>query len=106
MILTRRFAIKIPSVRSWRDFLFGLLNNMNEARTAREGLDGFCPVVLAIPGGFALVMPRVEILCERDFAAFDPAAFCRRDGYEINAEHKPDSFGRLNGTIVAVDYGW
>lgn len=106
VILTRKHAIKIPSLRNWRDFLFGLLNNMNEAKLGRSGLDGYCPVRLALPGGFAIVMPRASILSEDEFMAFDAAAFCDRGAYRINAEHKADSFGRINGEIVCVDYGW
>jgi len=106
VILTRQHAYKIPTLRNWRDFLFGLLNNMNEARLGRAGLDGYCPVLFAAPGGFLIVMPRACILTEDEFLAFDAVEFCERGEYRINAEHKPDSFGRLGARIVAVDYGW
>lgn len=100
VILTRRWAIKVPRPTSWRAILFGLINNLNEAAWSREGT-GRCPVRLAIPGGFAIVMPRVPIL---DEIAFDVAAFNEAHGLRVEA--KPDSFGLLNGQIVAVDYGW
>lgn len=98
VLLTRRYAIKIPSLRSWRDFLFGLLNNQNEAAACRE--PGHCPVLLAVPGGWLLVMPRARILTSAEFAALDMASLPARP------ERKPDSFGWLGGRLVAVDYGW
>lgn len=98
VLLTRRYAFKIPSVRCWRDFLFGLLNNLNEAAWSRE--PGHCPVLYAAPLGFLLVMPRLRILTDTEFASLDPAALPGR------AERKPDSYGWLNGEPVAVDYGW
>jgi hypothetical protein len=102
VILTRQHAIKVPSPRCWRDFLFGLLNNLNEARDSH--LPGRCPVVARLPLGLAIVMPRARILTDREFACFDYHGFCREN--EIRAEPKPDSFGEVAGRIVAVDYGW
>ena len=103
VILTRRWAIKVPRPTGWRDFLFGLLNNLHEAAWSREGT-GRCPVALAVPGGFAIVMPRLRILDEAEFAAVDVAAF--NLAHDLRAEPKPDSFGWLDGRVVAVDYGW
>jgi hypothetical protein len=102
VILTRRHAIKLPRVRSWRDFLYGLLNNLNEARDHQLG--GRCPVVARLPGGFAIVMRRAEILSAREFERLDYHGFCR--AHRLVAEAKPDSFGILDGRVVAVDYGW
>lgn len=94
--------MKFPSLASWRDFLFGLLNNQNEAANCHR--DGACPVLWACPGGWVLIMPRCEPLNDEAFAAFDHIAFHKRTGLRV--EHKPDSFGLLKGQIVAVDYGW
>lgn len=98
VILTRRHAIKIPSLRCWRDFLFGLLNNMNEAAWADD--PAHCPVLWSAPLGLAIVMPRARMLSLDEFAqvaAYLPP--CR-------AEMKPSSWGRVRGRLVAVDYGW
>lgn len=100
VLLVGPWAVKVPSLRSWRDFLFGLLNNMNEAAWSRQ--PGHCPVLLAGPGGLFVVMPRARILGEAEFHQLRlldrlPAA---------RAEPKADSFGWLNGRLVAVDYGW
>lgn len=98
VILTRRHAIKIPSLRSWRDFLFGLLNNMHEAQAQRSE-PFYCPVLWAAPLGLAIVMPRVRVLTDQEWPAVTlPAGGC--------AEHKPSSWGWLGDRLVAIDYGW
>lgn len=102
VVLVGRYAVKFPSPRCWQDFLFGLLNNLREARDG--ALPGRCPVVASLPLGLAVVMRRAEPLNEDEFASFPAYEFCREHG--ISAEYKPDSFGKLNGRIVALDYGW
>jgi hypothetical protein len=102
VLLTRRYAFKFPTLASWRDFLFGLLNNQNEAANCHR--DGACPVLWACPGGWLLVMPRCVTMDEDIFALFDSVAWAKRTGLRV--EHKPDSFGFHQGRIVAVDYGW
>lgn len=107
VFLIGRYAIKVPSPRCWRDFLFGLLNNMNEREfcKAEAAKPLCCPVLCSVPGGFAIVMPRVRTMTAEEFAAFDHVAFKGKPEI-VRAEPKPDSFGWLDGRIVAVDYGW
>lgn len=102
VLLIGSYAVKFPSPRCWQDFLFGLLNNLREARDG--SLPGRCPVVARFPLGLVIVMRRAVPLDEREFASFHAYEFCREHG--ISAEQKPDSFGKLNGRIVALDYGW
>lgn len=98
VILTPRHAIKVPSLRCWRDFLFGLLNNMTEAEDCdREPF--YCPVLWSAPLGLAIVMPRVRVLTEAEF----PSVTLPRGGC---VEHKPSSWGWLGDRLVAIDYGW
>ena len=98
VVLTRRFAFKVPTPRSWRDFLFGLLNNMHEAKRSAE--PGHCPVRFALPGGFLIVMPRARILTDDEFWSLNHAEL------PPTPERKADSFGWLGDKLVAGDYGW
>ena len=100
VILTPCHALKLPSLRSWRDFLFGLLNNLNEAAWHREH-PCYCPVTWSAPLGLLLVMPRAQILDDATFADVEsvlPAI--------PGAERKASSWGWLGDRIVAVDFGW
>ncbi|MBI1408147.1 MAG: hypothetical protein GC145_18700 [Caulobacter sp.] len=106
VILAGPWAIKAPRPDyGWRLFLHGLLCNMTEAVFGRSALEGFCPVVWHIPGGWLLVQRRARVMTEAEFATFDVAAFCDRETYQIAAETKADSFGWIDGQVVAIDYG-
>lgn len=106
VLLTRRYAIKIPKlIYGWHKFLCGLLANMQERQFADANLPGLCPVVFSLPGGWILVMRRAEPLTDEEWRAFDARSFCERPDCTVPAEFKRDSFGVLDGRIVAVDYG-
>jgi hypothetical protein len=105
VFLWRGLAFKLPATHSWRNFLNGLLANMTERACGRVSLPGFCPVVFSLAGGFLVVMRRARPLTPAEWAGFDPVAFCLRGDYSIPAEPKEDSFGVLDGAIVAIDYG-
>lgn len=63
VFLIGRWAVKVPKLtRGWRNFLQGLLANMQERELSRRGYPQLCPVVFSIPGGWLVVMPRVEPL--------------------------------------------
>ncbi|MCM5689520.1 hypothetical protein CN140_02645 [Sinorhizobium meliloti] len=66
VILTRRYALKLPSFKSWRLFLQGLLANMQEREFGKAERDGLCPVLFSIPGGLLVVMPRCSALTTKN----------------------------------------
>lgn len=99
VLLVGRWAFKFPSCRSWRDFLYGLLNNMTEGELGCRGDPILCPVLLNVWGGLCVVMRRVEPLDDLEGVDLDPWRV-------YHVEPKPNSYGRLRGRVVAVDYGW
>ena len=113
VILTKRWAIKLPClVYGWKYFLYGFLANMQELEWS--GFDErLCPIRFALPGGALVVMPRCEPLTDEEFCdsvAEDWNLMCdlstgEKLCAELPVEMKTCSFGRLNGRIVAVDYG-
>src|ERR1051326_2954660 len=115
VVLTRRFAIKVPTlVYGWRMFLYGLLANMQEC--AWSGADErLCPVRFALPGGLLIIMPRCEALTDEEFianvipkwgqVADEETGMPLPYSVNLPVEVKSCSFGRLKGKIVAVDYG-
>lgn len=104
VLLVGPWAFKFPTLASWRDFLFGLLNNQTEARVGRQHA-GACPVLWHLPGGWLVVMPRVQTFTAEEWRAFNYAAWQEAHG-PLCVEPKPCSFGRYAGRVVAVDYGW
>lgn len=105
VILLWRWAIKFPNPRyEWRHFLQGLLANMQEVTFSKTKWVKLCPVLWSLPGGWILVMRRAQILTDEEFLSM-PEDWRDEPEYSIPAEMKSDSFGWLNGRIVAVDYG-
>ncbi len=108
VLLTRRHAFKIPNIRCWWHAVWGLIDNMQEARVNGRGrwatrATGVAPLVFALPGGLLGVMRRARPLTDTEWTAFDPIAHCREHG--LSAEPKRDSYGVLDDRIVAIDYG-
>ena len=56
VVLTRRYAIKLPRLRCFR---YGRLNNLNEWRWQHEDRH-YCPVLWCAPFGLLSIMPRVQ----------------------------------------------
>ena len=50
-------------------------------------------------------MKRVRVLTEDEFANLDLEKWVERGDYTVPAEIKHDSFGWLDGKLVAIDYG-
>lgn len=109
VILTKRYAIKIPRFwwhRSfrWQTFLYGLLGNMQERDFATAGWPELCPIRWSVPGGWLVVMHRAEPLTV-DLTDEEYEAFVEQDDYRVPVEQKRDGFGLLDGRLVAIDYG-
>ena len=107
VLLIGGFAFKIPSLYSWKNFLWGLLANMQEVEFNRcvEMKDKLCPIRFFLPLGLLVVMPKVRILTKDELPKEALEKFCVEDDFKIPAELKHDSFGYFKGKLVAVDYG-
>ena len=100
-------AIKVPRPASWKQFLWGMLANLQEADLGRRGYPELCPVLFAAPGGVAVVMRRARVCNENDAPTEEEyRELTSRPDRCVPAEWKPDSWGRLrDGRLVAIDYG-
>lgn len=105
VLLIFGWAIKIPRVTEWRLFLLGLLANMQERIFSRTGWPELCPVVFSLPGGWLVIMRRAREITADEWAQFDADRWRDRGEYIVPAEAKRDSYGWIDGRIVAVDYG-
>jgi hypothetical protein len=99
VVCVGRWALKFPKLtRGWRQFLIGLLANMQESDFSKLGWsDLLCPVVFYLPGGWLVVMPRAAPLSDEQLDGFDFGAYLMPDdGRAIPTEPKGDSFGVVN----------
>lgn len=101
------YAIKIPSLHSYTNFLNGLLANMNECKFSKciDFSEKLCPVFFSIPFGFLVVMPLVRVLKKGELSNEYLINFCECNNGVLPAEIKHDSFGYLKGKLVCIDYG-
>ena len=102
VLLIGRWAIKFPSAVEWRLFLQGLLGNLQERQFWTTKWPELCPVLFGCPGGWFLIMRRAIPLTREDYENFK--GFDCEDRI-VPVEMKLDSFGWIDGKIVAVDYG-
>lgn len=108
VLLIGRLAIKLPVWVEWRLFLYGLLGNMQETRWWREMPDSramMCPVLFAVPGGFLTVMRRATPVTVEEWMQHSDNWYEEACRLCIPVENKVDSWGCIDGRIVAVDYG-
>lgn len=113
VFLVGQYAIKVPSFRTWRHFVQGILCNLNERTWWQLTRDErLCPVLFSIPGGFLIVMRRADALAPAGEYAESFGMLTRERIQErlenligFPVEPKPDSLGVLDGRIVAIDYG-
>lgn len=80
---------------------------MQEVKFSETGWPELCPVVFSLPGGFLVVMRRAQPMTTGEWNIFknDLPTFCDKKYYTIPVEKKRDSFGWIDGKIVAIDYG-
>lgn len=106
VVITKTLVFKFPALYSLRGFLLGLLANMQEVDFASLGWPELCPVLFHLPVGLLVVQPYAIPLSDDEFSSFDWYSFCNPDGIRVlPAEGKRDSFGRLDGKVVVIDYG-
>lgn len=105
VILTKKYAFKFPYIRRYKNFLLGLLANMQELEFDSLNDERLAKVIYHLPCGFLIVMKRAEPLTWFDKKFL--ACFCakRIKGFALPVELKQDSFGYIDGKLVAIDYG-
>lgn len=103
VILTKKYAFKLPYIGKWKNFLWGLIANMNEVSFNTMRDDRLATVVFYLPAGFLVVMQRATPL--RDFNKKFLTDFCYSKDWEIPTEIKQDSFGYIDGKLKVIDYG-
>lgn len=110
VILTRRYAIKVPTLRGGTTgdlrgriagVAHGILANQSEYHwSGYEAWAGLvAPVLRSWLGGIIQVYPRCEPLGDDDRGPLPHLDPCPGDV-------KPDNYGRLDGRVVRVDYAW
>ncbi len=111
VLLTRRWAIKVPSLRAHGSGLTGVLWSIARGLLANQAeIDwqqyeawkgGLCPIRWHGLGGLVVVMPRCEPL-EVDAHGQFAGELPQLDPNP--GDDKPANYGRLDGVVVRLDY--
>lgn len=108
VILTRKYAYKIPALYSWAHFLKGLLGNMQEKDFSKikDWSHKLCPILFYVRGGFLVVMPRCQELQPTEMTLDELDGYAQiNEAFKVPAENKYNSWGYYKGKLVAIDYG-
>jgi hypothetical protein len=118
VFLIGSWAIKLPNLKyPWPACLWGLIHNRSEWMLWKYagGIEGgtdhrhlLCPVIWADRWGFINIMRRAKPLPKEYncpvFFQWLASKFKNEAGYSCPAENKMESYGLLEGEIVAIDY--
>lgn len=113
VILTKKYAIKLPRANTWKNFVQGMLSNITEGQWKGYDNKFLCPIKYSNKFGLVVVMTRARpvnhkglfwIELERlyTYASNEPQKL-DKDFFEYDA--LPKNFGYYNGHLVKIDYG-
>jgi len=113
VLLTKRYALKVPRFYPWSWILFklGFHCNRHERKHSQSGHPKLCPVLFADRFGLLVVMPRCTPIVPmepwKDTAsrAMCPVEYAYWQSQGLPFDNYHFNFGRLNGHLVALDYG-
>ena len=105
VLITKKYAFKFPSLYSYKNFLLGLLANMQEIEFWSLKWEKLCPIIFYLPFGLLVVMPKCKMLTIEEWNNFNLNNFRISKNGIIPVENKRNSFGKFKNKIVAIDYG-
>lgn len=114
VILTKKYAFKIPRLGSWRQFVQGMLSNLTEGQWKGYDNEHLCPIAYSNRFGLMVVMHRAEPVENEelfnsdlqklyDDVDGDEERTLDRDFFEYDSF--PKNFGYYKGKLVKIDYG-
>jgi hypothetical protein len=119
VFIFRKFVIKVPNFTySYRNFIRGILSNIDEDRTWRWNSGKYengkshllCPVIFSLWGGWLLIMARADVLKWSGDVRALPHTDNPNDVYKewieagLGGDDKADNYGYYKGRLVKVDY--
>jgi hypothetical protein len=105
VLLAGNYAFKVPNWATWKQFLYGLLSNMQERAFSRLGWPILCPVLFSDPLGFLVIMPRCDPAPDACLAKCLAELETPYDWEGVPTDDKSENFGYLAGQLVVIDYG-
>lgn len=92
IIYYNKYAIKIPYLGRWKNFLLGVLANIQEKEFTTLKNDNLCPVIFSSWGSFINMMSHCHPITIEEFNS----VLSNDDFVNLPVEKKITSFGKLN----------
>lgn len=113
------FVVKIPRITSWKSFIFGVLENLEErywlvadnTKHVREEREyPLAKIYYADRFGFCVVMERADIfpldVLKENFPLSYQETVKWSEGLSFHSDIKDGNLGLIDGQVVFVDYGF
>ncbi|QBO61594.1 hypothetical protein G17_00098 [Escherichia phage vB_EcoM_G17] len=111
VILIGEYAIKIPTFKSWKLFLTGMIANLNERswmQYSNRSDSSICPTLWSSCTGLVTVQKRCKPVQHRGLFWVELCALALNSELSTDffySDAKPENFGYLGGKLVKLDYG-
>ncbi|MGL5013975.1 MAG: hypothetical protein ACRC6V_06750 [Bacteroidales bacterium] len=109
VFIFEKFVIKIPTFKSWKLFLTGILANLQERQFSKIHNKNLARVVLSDPLGLIIVMERVREIRNRGLFFVELQKICCESDLHLDfwlSDCKPENYGYNNkGKLVKLDFG-
>ena len=114
VLITKKYAIKLPRFNSWKEFVHGMLSNMTEGQWKGYDNEHPCPIAYSNRFGLMVVMHKAEPVEDEglfnsdlqelyDDVDNDDYRTLDREFFEYDA--LPKNFGYYKGKLVKIDCG-
>lgn len=114
VLLTKRHALKFPSMYDWKQFCLGMVDNMTEwewRRVAKNPDSHICPPLWCSPLGLLLVMPRCSPIKNvglyhvelKRICSLSPTTTTIAPEFYLD-DANPSNYGYYKGRMVKLDF--
>ena len=109
VFMFNKVVVKMPTLKSWRLFLNGLLANLQERQFSKINNKNLARVLFSDPVGLVIVMERLKEVRHRGLFFVEVQKICCESDLHLDfwlSDCKPENYGYNNrGQLVKLDFG-
>ena len=109
VFMFNKVVVKMPTLKSWRLFLNGLLANLQERQFSKINNKNLARVLFSDPIGLVIVMERLKEVRHCGLFFVEVQKICCESDLHLDfwlSDCKPENYGYNNrGQLVKLDFG-
>ena len=109
VFMFNKVVVKMPTLKSWRLFLNGLLANLQERQFSKLENKNLASVLFSDPVGLIIVMEKVRKVHHQGLFFVEVQKICCESDLHLDfwlSDCKPENYGYNNrGQLVKLDFG-